>query len=480
MKKMSARDVILKFNKEQNFMVCQQQLYEAEEGYWRRVPYEEMQKCLRSHLSEEENLEISSSVLNEVYRRMLSDVAFEIPEEKVLHEDRILCNNGVVDLTTCRLSMEEPRPQFLYHADFSFNPQAKLEDAPAFLKFLDTSLKKDERKRKLLLQILGYCLTDTASAEAFFVLLGKPGTGKSVILKLLGRVVGEENTTAIPFNRLGSRFNVGRLAGMKLNICTELSGDKLKNVDIIKAIISAERIMGEYKGETPFEFIPRVKLICAGNVFPKIPETTGSDAILRRLVVLRFTEKVTEENRDRELLEKLWSERDVIFSLALKALCELKRNGFRFAVPEDSDDFVNVLKAGNDAVETFVEENCEFSENNRIHVCALWEAFQKFVDQNALDLRISQTQFSQEIGLLKGIKRTRFRENGKSLRGFSGIALRREEPIARRKIFPLQTEKSAERDGTGTENKNPLRQDSRLSSTEVKEEKICNERTGSR
>lgn len=480
MKKISAKEIILKFTKEKKFMVCEQQLYVAEAGYWRRIPFEEMQKCMRRHLSEEENLEISSSMLTEVYRRMIADVAFEIPIEKVLHKDAILCNNGRVDLKTCRLVTGEPKPHFLYQSRFSFNPQVKAENAPTFQRFLESSLGNDKKKWKLLLQILGYCLTDVPLAEVFFVLLGKPGTGKSVILKLLGRVVGEENTTAIPFTRLGSRFNVGRLAGMKLNICTELSGGKMKNLDIIKAIISGERIMGEFKGETPFEFIPRVKLICAGNIFPQISETTGSDAILRRLVVLRFTEKVTEENRDLELLEKLWQEKDVIFSLALQELFELTKIKFRFAVPEDSNDFINDLKVGNEAVEMFVNENCEFSENNRIHVCALWEAFQKFTEENAIEIKITQTQFSQEIGLLEGVKRTRFRENGKSLRGFSGIALRREEPIGYRKIFPLQTEKTVERSGTGTERKNQLRQDSRLASTESKEDRKCNERTGSR
>lgn len=447
MKKISAKEIIVKFKSEKKFMFCQQQMYMAMEGFWKKIPYEEVQKCMRSHLAEDENLEVSSSMLTEVYRRMLSDTDFEIPLENAVHEDLVLCANGIANLRTCQLDAENQKKIFLHRANFSFDPQAKLNGAPIFQKFLETSLGKDEKKTKLLLQIFGYCLTDIVAAEVFFVLLGKPGSGKSILLKLLGRVVGEENITSMPFNRLGSRFNVGRLAGVTLNISTELSGEKLKNIDIIKAIVSGDRIMGEYKGEMPFEFSPRVKLICAGNVFPRISDTTGSDAILRRLVVLRFTKKVDAESRDRGLLEKLWQERDVIFSLALKEVYELKKNGFRFAVPEDSDDFLNVLNAESQAVEMFVNEKCEFSENMRIHICVMWEAFQQYLEENALDVKITLTQFSQEIGLLEGVRRTRFRENGKSLRGFEGIALRRNNPNTAKK-----TEESVERTGTGTVN----------------------------
>ena len=451
MKKLKFSDLVLKFIREKNFLVCENQLFELSEGYWRRVPFEEIQKRFRYHLSEEENLLVSSAMLTELYRRIITDVTFEVPLESLLHENYILCNNGMVDLMSLRVSGKDDQKKFMYRAAFSFEEKAKQEDAPEFQKFLDVSLGGDEKKKILLYQILGYCIADTTPAEFFFVLLGKPGTGKSVLLKLLGRVVGEENITSMPFNRLGSRFNVGRLAGMKLNICSELNSEKLKNIDLIKAIISGERIMGEYKGEAPFEFTPRAKLVCAGNVLPQIPETAGADAILRRLVVLRFTEKVPEEWRDPELLEKLWQERDVIFSVALKEFKNLRRQNFHFEVPEDSKDYIECLSAGNEAVETFVQENCKLSADGRIHLCVLWDAFLNYVDENGLDVKLSKTQFSQEIGMIDGVRRTRFRENGRSLRGFQGIDIGRSTE-AREALFSLENKKTAERTGTGTVN----------------------------
>lgn len=66
--------------------------------------------------------------------------------------------------------------------------------------------------------------------------------------------------TAIPFYCLEKRFNLARLADVRLNISTELSEKSFAATEIY----NAEVVTAEHKGTKPFEFRLRCKAINAG------------------------------------------------------------------------------------------------------------------------------------------------------------------------------------------------------------------------
>ena len=419
-KKIKIPEIVNTFLKKRVFCTVNGEIYENRNTYFSHVRPENVAKTIRKYLPEDVAFNISTGALAEINRQMLSNESFEIPEEQLNHPFLLKVQNGVVDVKTGQM-VSANDVVFLYQHSFRFNDHASLNVGSAFYEFLETSLDLKEKK-ELLLQILGYILSDITVAKKAFFFLGPPDSGKSVILALVEKVVGMDNTTSIPFNTLGSRFNRACLASSRVNICTELDSSKMKNIDAFKAITSNERIMGEHKGKEPFEFTVRTKLLSAGNVMPALPELVGSDAILRRMVILRFTRSTSE--KDPELLEKLWEERDTIFSLAIKELASLCKNGYTFIQPQDSMTYFQEMQACCRSVDDFISDRCELTPDAQIHFVELWEEFCGYCDENGYDRLISKLQFGQKIAALPGITRTRFRRNCKPLRGYRGIRIK--------------------------------------------------------
>lgn len=418
-KKNQIPQIVHTFLKNGIFRTVNSELYENKSSYFSHVRPENAAKTIRKYLPEDVAFTISTSALAEIHRQMLSNEDFEIPTEKLEHPFLLKVQNGVVDVRTGKMVSVKDKV-FLYEYPFRFIEKPSLQQNTAFYSFLQTSLDLKE-KQQLLLEIIGYVLSDITVAKKAFFFLGPPDSGKSVILALVEKIVGAENTTSIPFNALGSRFNRARLANSHVNICTELDSGRMKNVDAFKAITSNERMMGEHKGQQAFEFTVRTKLLSAGNVMPTLPELSGADAILTRMVVLRFQANAKEKNL--ELLNQLWKEKDIIFSLAIRELVSLVKNAYVFTQPEDSLSYITELEVSYRAVDEFVAERCELKADAQVHFIELWEEFNRFSEENGYERLISKLEFGQKITALPGILRTRFRKNGKSLRGYKGIRL---------------------------------------------------------
>lgn len=402
------------------------QLYCRGANSWKPISTDGACTFLRGQIPEEDALEVSTNTVKEVVQRVRQLDKFEISDGELAPDHLLRCKNGVVNLLTGKFETTVTG-EFLYCNDFDYIPEATLEMATEFAKFCETSLDRDGVKRRLLLQIMGYCISELQIAKAGFFLIGESNSGKSIILELVQAIVGDDYVTNIPFDKLGNRFNKSRLVLSRVNICTELAGGKMKDVEFFKLVTAHERITADNKGEAPFEFRVRTKLLTAGNVMPEIPEITGAEALLYRMVILRFNSSIPPEKQDKMLLEKLLKEKDIIFSLAVKELVMLEKNGFSFAEPEDSMAFKAVIKDSVNSVEKFVEEMCILSPDGKVHLRDLWGEYLKYCDENGLEVKIKVTQFVQKILCFKGVTRGKFRLQSKPLSGFRGIEMNARE-----------------------------------------------------
>ena len=422
-KKIEISSIMAGICEHQIFKVLNAQIYEKKkENLYLPVPKGKELLRIRSYLPRHIAETVKISELKEIYQQLQTDERFELPYDAVTHPHLMMTDNGIVDVRSAKF-VEEDKHLFIHANNFSYEEKASWEECPNFAKMIETS-GFTEADRTLLLETIGFTISECIGAKAAIFYVGPPDCGKSVLLNFIGRVVGEDYTTAIPLNKLAGKFNKARLATSCVNICTEISSDKMTDVEIFKAITSNDRIMGEHKGEAPFEFTVTTKLIFSGNMLPVFPELEGADALLKRFVILKFPRSVAE--KDLELGEKLWQERDVICSLAIKELKHLIARKFSFTEPEAVKNIKEEMKAELNMFDSFIEEKCEFDPAGKIHFIRLWDSFQDFCRGNGFDLDISKQQFSQRIGSIKGVKHSRFRLNGESLRGFEGIRLKEE------------------------------------------------------
>ena len=118
----------------------------------------------------------------------------------------------------------------LGRANYSYDPSAK---APLYEAFLDWMTKGCRKTKTLLLEMIFYTLELRLQYQSFVWQTGVGSNGKSVWLHLLRHVVGDNSISAVPLQRLGTRFQNTSLLGKRANIAcnvAEVSKDHLARI----------------------------------------------------------------------------------------------------------------------------------------------------------------------------------------------------------------------------------------------------------
>lgn len=285
----------------------------------------------------------------------------------------INCLNGVLDITGDKpvLRSREELPDAVFTYCIQANYREGPLNAPCFNQYCRLSLGSDKAKRRLLLEIIGYTLSDATNAKTAFFFIGKPSSGKSKILNFIEKLVGQENVSHVPLHELSDQFLRAQLYNQKINLQGELSGSPLKNIAYFKNLTGGDCVSAAFKGKDPFEFVFRGKLIFAGNVLPTSRDADVTNAFLERLTVLAFTQSVPKDKQDPDLLQKLLLEKDAIFSLAVKALIDLRKRQYHFT-GADSGELQEQLK---NSAEKFLDEQCKFGPGKEVFKKELWDAY---------------------------------------------------------------------------------------------------------
>ena len=420
-------------------------IYEKERKNWKKIPEFDLPIKIRSVFTKAENDTISSACIKETIERLIQDPELQLEFTDETEEHYVNVNNGVYDVKLGALVTDKTL-NFSYTLDFEYIEEDK-RAMPCFEQFLQTSFPYDlKEKKELLLQILGYCISDFTKAKTGFFFIGESNSGKSTILELLQGIMPKQAVTAIPLYRLENRFNLACLADARLNISTELSEKSFAATDIYKMLTSNEVVTAEHKGKKPFEFQLRCKTINAGNMLPDMDKVEGMEAILNRMTLLLFPVSIPKEKQDMLLSKKLWEERNSIFSAALDELCLLVEDDFKFKEPEDSKKMKDQIRSKSNCLQDFVNEHCLFDEDSEVHFVSLYDAFRDYCTDNLLDVKLTKTQFSQKISQMPGIVRGKFRIRGsRPLHGVRGMRLKNDTE------YTLQDSQTYYEENTGSE-----------------------------
>ena len=84
--------------------------------------------------------------------------------------------------------------------------------------YLATSLP-DPQEQQMFWEYAGYCMTTDTQMQKFLMLTGNGGTGKTILIDLVQKLVGIENCSNIPIQDLNQRFYATGMFGKLLNAC---------------------------------------------------------------------------------------------------------------------------------------------------------------------------------------------------------------------------------------------------------------------
>lgn len=205
--------------------------------------------------------------------------------------------------------------------------------------FFDSISSHNKEVETLLYEVIGYSLCKTAKLNKAFIFKGKGRNGKSVIFRIIEKLVGarqcsHEHLEKLSGSKAGSKTTIKALSGCYVNIAEDQKQPKYINTSILTRIISGEPISVEQIGNHRIELTPKVTMLFSVNEVIDFKET--GIYIKDRFLVIPFKETFTDDNNNRDIniVEKLCEDKalQIIASRAIRAFSKVLENG-KFTIP---------------------------------------------------------------------------------------------------------------------------------------------------
>ncbi|MFE0359331.1 phage/plasmid primase, P4 family [Streptomyces nigra] len=211
-----------------------------------------------------------------------------------------LCTpNGIVDLRTGLIKMPDPNKDF-HSRSTTVGP--KPMPTPRWERFLTDTFGADAEDQEMIdyLQLLlGYSITGDVGGQVLPFLFGSGKNGKSVLLDVLMKLLGDYADAAPPGFLMarpyeGHPTDLAELHGRRVIVCSEVKpGDKFDEARV-KLLTGGDRIKARRMRQDFFSFEPTHKLWLLGNHRPEVG--TGGFAFWRRMRLIPF-ERVVPDHR---------------------------------------------------------------------------------------------------------------------------------------------------------------------------------------
>ena len=249
---------------------------------------------------------------------------------------------------------------------------------PKIMKFLSEIITPVDAER--VLDFMAYILWRSYKFNYWMLCNGAGFNGKSILLMLIERFLGSSNVSGETLDRLlHEKFAVANLFQKMVNVDADVSGDViLNNTGIIKKLTGNDLHAAEFKFKKPFAFRNYSKLIFSCN---KIPETEDyTDAFLRRIIIVNFTQQFFGEKEDPNLIDKLCVDEE-FSGLLYELLCRLPRvlrEGVRPVTSEVIGETYDKYTRGSNPVKYFYEKALEANPGNRVKKLDLYDHYYDF------------------------------------------------------------------------------------------------------
>lgn len=394
--------------------------YQERLGRWKRISKEESIKTFKRHIPNSSPIYISVQKLKLLYDELTS-----VPDTPKLRytTDNVNVENGIVDMDTFKLMNHDKSMYFDKVRHFKYIPEAKIDEAKIFQAYVKNSIGCEgiaDNKFVLLMEIIGYLISNYFTAKKAFFLLGNSGLGKSILLHLL-EAVFDEDYSIVPLHDLTDRFRLFLMDDKTINIVHEVGTSELKNLCVFKQLVSGESVVVEGKGQQPTMKSVKTKLVFSANQLPNFSSLELNDSLIKRLLVISYTGQVTKPDDD--LIKKILAEKDIICSVALRYAKKLKERNFQFTRIKESCDILENHFENINSIKMFVEENCKIDNDAKEHYQDLVKNYNKFCKDNCF-MPLTERGFKTYLINNYHLKMDRFRKKDKNLRGLVGIELK--------------------------------------------------------
>ncbi|MFY1675563.1 MULTISPECIES: DNA primase family protein [unclassified Streptomyces] len=223
-----------------------------------------------------------------------------------------LCTpEGVVDLRTGLSRIPDPSKD-LHSRSTAAAPEPM--PTPRWHRFLTDTFGEDQEGAEMidfLHLLLGYSVTGDVGGQVMPFLFGSGRNGKSVLLDVLMKLLGDYADAAPPGFLMarpyeGHPTDLAELHGRRVVVCSEVKPGERFDEARVKLLTGGDRIKARRMRQDFFSFEPTHKLWLLGNHRPEVG--TGGYAFWRRMRLLPFERVVPYDGKIDNLADVLVTE----------------------------------------------------------------------------------------------------------------------------------------------------------------------------
>lgn len=261
--------------------------------------------------------------------------------------------NGVLNTSTKEMTPHGPQYGFFEVLPYAYDARA---EAPRWKQFLLDICSNDQLKADTLEEFAGYCISgDLYWLHKVLVLVGDGANGKSVYMRMLGKVVGTANHSAVPAQSLERDTSRMQLMHKLFNYSEETSIHALADSSMFKALSAGGTVPVKQLYVQEFMLENTAKFVMSCNEMPHAKDSTHG--LLRRLMIVNLKERFSEERAgyDPHLERNMECELPGICNRLIAAYARLKEHGV-FSAREELARTTERFQREIDPLLDFVEE----------------------------------------------------------------------------------------------------------------------------
>lgn len=294
-----------------------------------------------------------------------------------------------------------------------------------WLEFVGQVYGGDAESVALLQEWFGYVLSGRTDLQKMLYIIGAPRSGKGVLARVLGALVGRGQVAAPTLSAFSTPFGLSTLVDRPLAIIGDVrSSSRIDMQVVIERLLS---ITGEdemsidrkYRGAWLGRVDARVMML--SNELPWFRDASG--AITQRLLVLHHRRSFAG-SEDLGLEPALLGELAGVARWALEGLARLTRVG-SFTVPGVSADVVREIREHTSPVGEFVAERCVVDPGASVLVDLLFTEWVIWGGGDGKQDRAAMTRFGMALrAAVPSVRKDRETIAGERSKVYRGIGLR--------------------------------------------------------
>ncbi|HAY9198260.1 TPA: DNA primase [Shigella sonnei] len=270
--------------------------------------------------------------------------------------------NGVLDLKAGEFSPHTPENWITTHNGIEYTPPAPGENicdnAPNFHKWLEHAAGKDPRKMMRICAALYMIMANRYDWQMFIEATGEGGSGKSTFTHIASLLAGKQNTVSAEMTSLDDAGGRAQVVGSRLIVLADQPKYTGEGTGI-KKITGGDPVEINPKYEKRFTAVIRAVVLATNNNPMIFTERAGG--VSRRRVIFRFDNIVREDEKDKDLPEKVAAEIPVIIRRLLANFADPEKARALLLEQRDGDEALAIKQQTDPVIEfcqflNFLEE----------------------------------------------------------------------------------------------------------------------------